>query len=190
MKRTDIINAVIAKNGYGSYLEIGVRNPADNYNRIRVMVKQGADPNVHGVRGVVPCTSDEYFKTVVYPKHSINVIFVDGDHSYPQCTRDMVNAYNVCTMGGVVILHDTLPKNEAEQVNVKPNNDAPWCGQAWRSVMLAQALDLDFYTVDCDHGVTVIHKDREEIWFAEIEAEFKDYDPETITPYTFIRRLI
>lgn len=187
MKRTDIINAIIAKNRYGSYLEIGVRNPSDNFNRIRAIVKQGVDPNVHGVQGVVPTTSDQFLTT---QKHTWDVIFVDGDHSYPQCTRDMVNAYNVCTMGGVVILHDTLPKNEAEQVNTKPNNADPWCGQVWKSVMLAQALDLDFYTVDCDHGVTVIHKDREEIWLSEIEAEFKDYNPETITPDTFIRRLI
>ena len=35
MKRTDIINHLIKKNDYKRYLEIGVRNPDENLNKIK-----------------------------------------------------------------------------------------------------------------------------------------------------------
>ena len=39
MNRTDVINHVIAARGLTSYLEIGIRNPADNFNRIDCPVR-------------------------------------------------------------------------------------------------------------------------------------------------------
>ena len=38
MKRTDIINHLIKKNNYKRYLEIGVRNPDENLNKIIVKI--------------------------------------------------------------------------------------------------------------------------------------------------------
>ena len=44
MKRTDIINALVNKYNYNTYLEIGVRHLEDNFNHINCIDKIGVDP--------------------------------------------------------------------------------------------------------------------------------------------------
>ena len=44
MKRTDIINALIAKYGYKSYLEVGTQDPTSNFDLITAEHKVSIDP--------------------------------------------------------------------------------------------------------------------------------------------------
>ena len=49
MTRTEIINGLIEKYGYKSYLEIGVNTPAQpgyNWTGVNIETKHGVDPNV------------------------------------------------------------------------------------------------------------------------------------------------
>ena len=46
MNRTEIINQLIKIYGYKTYLEIGVGNPAINFNKILCIKKIGVDPAV------------------------------------------------------------------------------------------------------------------------------------------------
>ena len=48
MNRVSIINSLIEKNNYKTYLEIGVRNPDDCLNHINCELKYGVDPGVEG----------------------------------------------------------------------------------------------------------------------------------------------
>ena len=76
MKRTDIINHLIKKNNYKRYLEIGVRNPDENLNKITVEHKDGVDPagNCN-----YPIPSDDFFNQLdIDVKYDI--IFIDGLH--------------------------------------------------------------------------------------------------------------
>ena len=59
MKRTDIINHLIQKNNYKTYLEIGVRDPSGNLDLIKVEHKDGVDPSG---KCNFPITSDKFFE--------------------------------------------------------------------------------------------------------------------------------
>ena len=58
MKRNEIIQYLIDKKGYKSYLEIGVGG-SNNFNKIKCKHKDGVDPNG---RGNFIMTSDLFFK--------------------------------------------------------------------------------------------------------------------------------
>ena len=94
MKRYDIINALIKKNNYKTYLEIGVRDKKC-FDKINIEDKKGCDPlneefledfSAHKstltnkwhpsqVDVDFRMTSDEYFKNY---KHKYDIIFIDG----------------------------------------------------------------------------------------------------------------
>ena len=60
--RTDIINSLIQKFGYTTYLEIGVQNGV-NFKRVICKYKVGVDPDPKvELYGVYKMTSDHFFK--------------------------------------------------------------------------------------------------------------------------------
>lgn len=61
MQRWDIINNFISERNYKSYLEIGIHNPNDNFNKISIERKIGVDPDANA-RATYVMTSDEFFK--------------------------------------------------------------------------------------------------------------------------------
>ena len=77
MYRYDIINLLIKKHNYKSYLEIGVRNPKECLDKINCELKHGVDPGVESkyewsiYSKINPSelitnfnvTSDEFFET-------------------------------------------------------------------------------------------------------------------------------
>ena len=58
---TDIINDFIKKYNFKSYLEIGIHNKEDNFNKIKCENKIGVDPDENAKADYV-ITSDEFFK--------------------------------------------------------------------------------------------------------------------------------
>ena len=46
---------------------------------------------------------------------SFDVLFVDGDHSYDGCTRDLENWFAVLERGGHLLLHDSYQGSEVQQ---------------------------------------------------------------------------
>ena len=94
MTRTQIINGLIAKNNYKSYLEIGINEPSPdtrrwNWTDVQIETKHGVDPNVDTTYKM---TSDEFFAKHVPQKYDI--IFVDGLHLFEQVHRDILNSLN------------------------------------------------------------------------------------------------
>jgi hypothetical protein len=83
MTRTDIINSFIIKYGYKSYLEIGVENPNNNFNKvIDVPSKHGVDPQwlqLPSFGKKHNCTSDSFFKK--WGKGTVDIIFIDVLHT-------------------------------------------------------------------------------------------------------------
>ncbi len=90
---TQLLNALIEKYNLKSYLEIGVQNKANNYNKIICPVKVGVDPAVNDseIRGM---TSDEYFEAIKNnnPAPVFDLIFLDGLHHADQVKRDFENS--------------------------------------------------------------------------------------------------
>jgi hypothetical protein len=161
MDRTNVINLLIDYFNFKFYLEIGVRNPNHNFNKIVCEHKVGVDikdidlPNYQFFHG----TSNDFFEKSQF-KHLENhwdCIFIDGDHRYEQVLRDFRNSYNALHNNGVIILHDVNPISKETQGPKKKSGD--WAGEVWKWwYVVAKYMELDVFTIDCDYGVGIIRK--------------------------------
>lgn len=148
--RSDLINALIEKNGYKKYLEIGCRDDAC-FRVIKAGYKVGVDP---ASGGTLRMTSDEYFAT---HNETFDIIFIDGLHLYEQVRKDIINSAAVLNEGGTIIMHDCLPTECLAQFEF-PIIDA-WNGDVWKAFVEARTWpDLDAATCLIDHGVGVLKK--------------------------------
>ena len=87
-RQYDIINKIIIKRNYTSYLEIGCFKD-ETFNQINIKKKIGVDP-VSG--GNLRMTSDQFF---IENKEKFDLIFIDGLHVYEQVTKDIFNTIKV-----------------------------------------------------------------------------------------------
>ena len=90
MKRYDIINHLIKKHGFTSYLEIGCFQ-GENFNRIECEVKESVDPEFPATYQM---TSDEFFTKYVHREYGL--VFVDGMHTARQAYKDIFNSMDYC----------------------------------------------------------------------------------------------
>ena len=155
--RWDIINDLIKKNGYKSYLEIGVYNKEWNFNKIICKHKVGVDPNP-SVGATYAVTSDEFF---VKNYDKFDIIFIDGLHHYEQVSKDIHNSLNALNAGGSIVVHDCNPTTkEMQQV---PRIQGEWTGDVWRAWIeyrLYENLSMKVY--DVDYGVGIIQIGKQE----------------------------
>ena len=160
MSRTDIINYVIEKFGFNSYLEIGVQFPHSNYNKILAPRKVGVEPFPVGDwlnLSVVKQTSDEFFRTLE-PYVKYDVIFIDGLHTREQCLIDIQNSLNHLSDRGFIFVHDCLPTEEYQ--TSREDNGREWTGDVWKSIVdIKENKGLDVCTIDTDWGIGCIRKD-------------------------------
>jgi hypothetical protein len=161
MTRTEIINGLIKKNNYTSYLEIGVNTPAQpgyNWVGVDVPVKHGVDPNVDTTYKM---TSDEFFDNHISQKYDI--VFVDGLHLREQVYRDIVNSINNLNENGVIVVHDCNPVTEITQRRERASD--AWHGDVWKAIvqLRIENPELEIYTVNTDEGCGIIKKGKQEL---------------------------
>lgn len=162
MTRIDIINSLIQKHNYKSYLEIGVRNPNDCFNHINCELKHGVDPGVEGNYDVTfKLTSDDFFKS---NKRIYDIIFIDGLHIDEQVYRDIVNSLDFLSVNGTIVLHDCNPPTIYHAREDYGDNSTPargyWNGTTWKAIVKARTEIKNIKTcvVDTDWGVGIIQK--------------------------------
>lgn len=150
-KRHAFINKAISNYRNCKYLEIGV---ADNdvFNSIPLSTnnKYGVDP---AQGGNFRMTSDDFFAK--YPDLMFDVIFIDGLHEYEQCQRDCINSMKRLNKGGVIFIHDLLPRSYFEEH--VPRKQSSWTGDIWKvSIELMNSKNLEFKIINIDMGIGVI----------------------------------
>lgn len=177
MYRWDIINALIEKNNYQSYLEIGYYK-GWSFDQIYCTKKVAVDPNpcktpeqeglpygsvqpvgdyVHGL--IVKLTSNHFFeeeeKWIGYEgSGSWDIIFIDGLHESEQVYRDIKNSLKHLSPNGTIVLHDCNPPTLAHTTT---GVDGCWTGDTWKAFVKFRALYSNLtYCVDTDWGVGVI----------------------------------
>lgn len=160
MTRIELIQGLIDKHGYKTYLEIGVNTPKQpgySHDSIQIAIKEGVDPNVDTTYKM---PSDVFFRE---NSNKYDIIFIDGDHTYEQCYRDIVNSLAILNEGGTIVVHDCIPHNEMTQ-RVPRETDA-WHGDVWRSILRLrmEEYDLEIYTVDTDEGCAIIRRGKQEL---------------------------
>jgi hypothetical protein len=159
MTHTDIINRFIDKNGYQSYLEIGVFNRDHNFNKINCRYKYCIDPDLKAEADFFG-TSDEFFKA---NNKVWDLIFLDGLHVSTQLYKDILNSLVCLGENGVILVHDLLPPNKkAQEV---PRVQGEWTGDCWMAFVWLRATrpDLFMYTINTDYGVGVIQPGQQEL---------------------------
>jgi hypothetical protein len=155
--RTRILNALIRRFGYTSYLEIGLGDGA-NFDAIRCAHKQSVDPGSPEATRPAdhPLTSDQYF---AQSTETFDLIFIDGLHHADVVERDIRNALARLNAGGMVLCHDMNPICEAMQRI--PREQLEWTGDCWRAWLRIRAErgDLTMFVIDTDYGIGVIYPD-------------------------------
>jgi len=155
MDRTEIINQLITRHNYKTYLEIGVQF-GHNFRDIKL-------PREHKV-GVdikkqildfeysldYETTSDEFFKqnTKTY-----DIIFIDGYHSFEQSYLDVTNALECLNPGGTIVCHDCYPTTE----ELAGSN---FMGTVYKTIVKLRMTrtDLKVFVVNTDCGCGVIQR--------------------------------
>jgi len=187
MMRWDIINFLIRKHQYKSFLEIGYYK-GWSFDRIECKSKYAVDPN--------PCkfpyqeqmpkgemltsyptedtskefiinktTSDEYFRELPdYVK--FDLVFIDGLHEAQQVDRDIRNALKHLSPSGTIVIHDCSPSSY--EMTTTGTASGEWTGDVYKSFIdfkwsPENEKEYSCYVIDTDYGVGIIHK-ANKIW--------------------------
>lgn len=152
---TQLLNALIEKYNLKSYLEIGVQNPNNNFNKIKCDVKCSIDPDPHA-KAIFDCTSDDFFTV---NKTIFELIFIDGLHHADQVKRDFENSLRCLSDNGFIVIHDVLPENEAG--TIVPRGTKVWWGDVYKWAMTLDEYDgIRFITYNIDNGCCVVKKSK------------------------------
>lgn len=162
VKRYDLVNHVMEKYSFSTYLEIGVAF-GHSIRAVKAAVKDGVDPVVEAH---VQCpeinyrmTSDEFFALEETQNKKYDVIFIDGLHHSDQIDVDIQNSLNHLSDNGFIFLHDCNPVSYESQL--VPRQAVAWNGDGWKSIIKVRYNNKDLKTcvVDTDYGVGVIKKE-------------------------------
>lgn len=187
MNRTDIINSLIKKYKYKSYLEIGLDNPHNNFCNIQCELKHSVDPyfeeDHQGKDAPITeefleylthrMTSDEFFSTT---NMKYDIIFIDGLHHEDQVGRDIINGLKHLNKNGIIVVHDCLP---ASEINQKvPRETSTWNGDVWKAITMLHTQNIQYDIVDTDYGCGIIP------WYDNPEGlEYLEPSPYTWNDY-------
>lgn len=175
MYRFDIINYLIKKHNYLNYLEIGVRNPNDCFNKIDVKTKHSVDPCVEFEADVnYKYTSDSFFSLLESSNLDLpfnykwDIIFIDGLHISDQVERDILNSLNHLNKNGYILLHDCNPPTihhaREDFHDTSTIAEGNWNGTVWKAFYKLRSTrnDLKMWTIDTDWGVGLITRGKQE----------------------------
>lgn len=175
MKRTDIINHLIRKFNYQTYLEIGVQNLDTNFNHIDCDYKMGVDPDPKA-NAYYTMTSDDFFNQ---NEETFDIVFIDGLHTASQVYRDVSNSLKILNNGGVIICHDCNPQKFEEQTEIR--NTKRWNGNVWESIvkLRSESDNLEIFVVDTDEGCGIIRRGNQIL----LDIKGKDITYENLEKY-------
>lgn len=170
--RDELINYLLSKSvdENPAYLEIGVRNPAVNFDKINCKTKYSVDPGIEFKENPVDFkfTSDVFFHKlsngeILSKDLKFDVIFIDGLHLAEQVERDIINALKFIKNNGFIVLHDCNPPSEyhAREEHLFTLSPArnTWNGTVWKAFYKMRFnTNISCFCIDSDWGIGVIHK--------------------------------
>lgn len=169
--RTEVINFLLnSLQRTTVYLEIGVRNPSDNFDLIKADEKYSVDPGLEYEANPVDfkVTSDAFFdglrnQNYLHPEIRFDVIFIDGLHLAEQVDRDIENALQFIKEDGFIVLHDCNPPTEWHAREEHTYTISPagqqWNGTTWKGFLKWRYADnISSCCIDADWGIGVISK--------------------------------
>lgn len=171
--RTEIINYLLSTcSGPKEYLEIGIRNPEDNFAKINADVKYSVDPGLDFPANPADfkMTSDKFFQlqksgTLLPREQRFDLIFIDGLHLAEQADRDIRNSLDLIKDDGFIVVHDCNPPTEWHARETYHCKYTPagivWNGTTWKAFLKWRANPSVYSCcVDSDWGVGILSKTR------------------------------
>lgn len=186
MTRTEVIQKILDKKGANKYLEIGVEF-GTNFFPIRVKHKIAVDPNFKISKKIktkwtlkrpfitrakyCELSSDNYFASSKNV-NQLDLVFIDGLHSYKQSLKDVENSLQNLKDDGIIVMHDCNPPNEAAAFAADSYEHAislnlpgwtnEWCGDVWKTIcyLRSNRNDLKIFVLDSDYGLGIITKEE------------------------------
>ncbi len=152
------------------YLEIGLRHPKDNFDKINATFKYSVDPGLECDvnQATFKMTSDEFFRlmnsgTILDTNIRFDVIFIDGLHLAEQVEKDIFNALKFLNEDGFIVLHDCNPpmdyharENYGDRLSFALNS---WNGTVWKAFYkIRKSKEFFSCCIDTDWGVGIISK--------------------------------
>lgn len=182
MHRYEIINHLIKKNNYKSYLEIGTQGDVC-LREVNCILKVGVDPepvfhSPENCNKFFRKLSDDFF---CKNNSKFDIIFIDGMHESSHVFKDVLNSLDILNDGGTIIIHDCNPLTEEAQtkaINIDGVWEIPhlptWNGDVWRAWVRLRNMrdDLFMYVVDADQGCGVIQRGKQAK--VQIDIPFKE----------------
>ncbi len=186
LNRSIVIQRLIDKYGFKTYLEIGV-DAGKNFFPIKAARKIAVDPGfrfgwlkklVKAIRypqnfraAYYKMESDLFFETAVTKalhNKPLDLCLVDGMHEYAFALRDVENSLKYLSDGGVIIMHDCNPLSKEASYSWEQwqtNKCAgSWNGDVWKVILHLRSTrqDINVFVLDCDHGLGIITKGKQE----------------------------
>ena len=182
------------------YLEIGVFE-GSNFIKINAPKKIAVDPLIIFSKNFqqrfasknmyFEMSSDEFFnkKQNILIKEGLDVVFIDGLHTYEQSLKDILNSLTYLNENGVIVMHDCNPPHEAAAYPASslehalslnlPGWNGLWYGDIWKTILHLRTTrkDLEIFVLNCDCGLGIISK-------GEQKNRLKD-SLESIINYTY-----
>lgn len=177
MTRWEVIQQLIDKKGFRSFLEIGTFR-GETFSQVKCAVKESVDPDPLA-NATYRMTSDEFFKNYHF---RYDIIFIDGLHERNQVWRDILNSITCLNENGVIVMHDCLPENEEMQEwSDHSHQDKAWTGDAWKAYLKSlYSLPYYVYLIDTDYGCGIIDTGaRSQVPFRRVNMDalqWKDFD--------------
>jgi|ERR1044071_332872 SAM-dependent methyltransferase len=172
--RADLLNHLAEKYNLQTYLEIGVQDRKQNFDKIICKTKCGVDPDP-AANASCQCTSDEFFSIndpisrvdvtscqddthkFLESENRFDLIFIDGLHTAEQVKKDFENALRFLKPHGFIVLHDCNPLKEEHTIVPRPTKTGHWNGDVWKFAVALNGYDeLIRHTVDVDNGCMVL----------------------------------
>ena len=187
MHHFEIINTLIERYQLKSYLEIGVSNPINCFNKIKIENKSSVDPGTEYKDNPVDfkVTSNEFFNQLEQGNTKFNsdykwdIIFIDGLHLAEQCYKDIKNSLNHLSDNGFILIHDCNPPDgwHAREDYLVNGQYACWNGTVWKAFykIRTEGLNLETYVIDIIWGLGVIKKTKSTINIPQ-ENPFFEYN--------------
>ena len=190
MTRTDVLNHLAEKYKLKRFLEIGVQNPAQNFDKIKCEYKVSVDPDPNAHASFC-MTSDKFFSLTDDDLHDygwaslfkvhgkkdhywsqFDLVFIDGMHTAEQVEKDFDNAIKVLSRDGWVCVHDCSPERE-EFTHVPRDKTGSWNGDVFKWAMSTWHNKM---TVDVDNGVLIFCNNWPDINIQELKPEFRTWE--------------
>jgi len=173
VSKTEIINYLIEKFKYKTYLEIGLEPRSLEFAKITAPNKIAIDPVKSSMVSFVG-TSDEFF---AQNKIIFDIILIDGLHHSDQVVKDIENSLKFLSNNGTILMHDCNPTDELMQRI--PRDTVMWTGDVWKAFVQyrEQHPELLMFTVNTDYGVGIIrHSDKKHEFKAGAELSYYNFE--------------